>query len=132
MSERGREGRIIDEVSIVSENSGEGGGPSPTQHSLTTKQKSLTASTQKHATSNTQPPSTQQATAPVRPIRTPLLPAPHTHTDTNRTRGGERGDWQTGVNKYAHMADRQTRKHIRAALRNIHTVNTQPPQTNTS
>ena len=80
-------GRTRDIVSIVLESSGEGGGFSPTQHSLTTKQKSLTASTQKHATSNTQPPSTQQATAPVRPIRTPLLPTPRTQTEH-----GEGGD----------------------------------------
>ena len=95
-------------------------GLSPTQHSLTTQQNSRTASTQKHATLNTahgtQPRSPQQATAPVRPARTPLLPTPQRHTDTHRPRDGEGGDWQTDVNKHARMADRHTRRHILAAL----------------
>ena len=82
----------------------------------------------KPATLNTahsdQPPSLQQATASVHSVQTPLLSTPQ--IQTSRTRGGEGGDWQTDVNKHAHMAGRQTGKHVLTVLNNIHTL---PPTT---
>ena len=91
----------------------------PTQQSLRTNQQPHTAHKKQHAplttVHSTQPPSPQQVTAPVHPIRTPLLPTPQIHTDTNRTRGGEGGDWQT-------VGRKQTCTHGRQANGQTHTV----------
>ena len=123
------EGGTRDIVSIVTEFWG-GGGLSPIQQSLTTNQQPHTAHKQQHAPLTTahsnQPPSLQQATASVHSVKTPLLSTPQIHTDTSRTRDGEGGDWQTDVNKHAHMAGRRTGKHTLAALYNIYTL---PPTT---
>ena len=103
----------------------------PIQQSLKTNQQACTSHEKQHVPLTTQqlgtqPPWPQQASALVYPIRTPLLPVPQIHTDTSRTQGGEEGDWQTDVNKHAHMAGRQTGKHVLTVLNNIHTL---PPTT---
>ena len=73
-------------------------------HALQARKKPATLNT----AHSTQPPVPPQATAHVRPIRTPLLPTPQTHRDTNRTRGGEGGGGLADTRKRTRTHSRQT------------------------
>lgn len=92
-----------------------------TQHLLTTIDSHALQAHKNNKTHSMQPPSLQQVTAPVSPIKTPLLPTLQIHTDTSRTWGGEGGDWQTVRHEQTCTYSRQTSKHTLAALNNKHT-----------
>ena len=139
-----RRAKRVDVVSIVSESSGEGEGLSQAQQLLKTNKQSRAAHKKQHAplttVHSTKPPSPQQATAPVHPIKTPLLPTPQVHTDTYRTRGEEEGGWQTVQRQQTRTHGRQTNgqthtgstlQHTHAST-NHHSQHTQPAQINTT
>ena len=128
----------------MSESSGEGEGLSQAQQLLKINQQSRTAHKKQHAplttVHSTKPPSPQQVTAPVHPIKTPLLPTPQVHTDTNRIRGEEGGEWQTVKRKQTCTHGRQTNgqthtgstlQHTQAST-NHHLQHTQLVQINTT